>query len=89
MSALARITISLPETLLHTAEAKLGHGEASRSALIRRILEDALKDAEEREQVEQYRRSYTEQPQTEEEIGWVVAAGLETLKRNPWVDDAR
>ncbi len=83
MSALARITISLPEDLLHSAEAKLGHGDASRSALIRRIIEDALKDAEEREQVEQYRRGYAEQPQTEEEFGWAEALALEWAAEHP------
>lgn len=84
MSGLTRVTITVPDDLLNAAEAKLGKGEASRSALIRRIIEDALRDAEEREKIEQYIRGYREDPPTDEEFGWQDALAIEALKETSW-----
>ncbi len=80
----SRITISLPTPLVEALDHKLAHEEESRSAAVRRILEQAVKDAEEREQIEQYIRGYTEYPQTEDELGWVDYVSIEALKEIPW-----
>ncbi|MEK7214494.1 MAG: ribbon-helix-helix protein, CopG family [Chloroflexota bacterium] len=80
----SRITISLPAQLVDALDHRLAHEEESRSAVVRRILEQALKDAEEKEQIEQWIRAYTEQPQTEEEVGWVAAVSEELLREVEW-----
>lgn len=80
----SRITISLPTQLVEALDHKLAHEEESRSAVVRRILEQALKDAAEQEQIEQYIRGYTEYPQTEEEFGWSDYVTVEALKEIPW-----
>jgi Arc/MetJ-type ribon-helix-helix transcriptional regulator len=84
MSKLTRITITVPNELLDAADAKLNKGEASRSALIRRIIEDALREAVQREKVEQYVRGYCEDPPTDDEFGWQDELAVEALKELPW-----
>lgn len=84
MNKLTRVTITIPDELLGAAEEKLGKGESSRSALIRRIIEDALRAADEREKVAQYIREYRAHPQTEDEVGWGDALAIEALKELPW-----
>ena len=84
MTNLIRVTITLPGDLLEAAEARLGSDHGSRSGLIRRIIEDALRAADEREKVQQYVRGYREEPQTEEEFGWSDWALTEGLKELPW-----
>jgi metal-responsive CopG/Arc/MetJ family transcriptional regulator len=85
-SKLARITITIPEDLLTEAEAKLGEDEESRSALIRRLVEQALKQEQERRDVEQWIRAYQEQPVTEEETGWMSEIAVQSLHDVPWDD---
>lgn len=70
--------------LLEAAEAKLGKGEPSRSALIRQIIETALREADQREKVAQYVREYREHPQTEDEVAWGDAIAIDGLKELPW-----
>lgn len=84
MKKLSRITISLPTELLSEVEEKLAREDENRSATIRRLIEDALKGAKEKADVEQYIRAYKEQPQTEEEFGWTEALLGETLEDVPW-----
>lgn len=76
--------MSVPTQLLEAVDRKLLKGEDSRSALVRRLLEQALKEAEERENVEEWVRSYREHPQTEEEYGWAEQATLEWMAEHPW-----
>ncbi len=58
--------------------------EESRSALFRRLLEEALREAEERRNVERYVLGYREQPQTEGEFGWSEAVAAEALAAERW-----
>jgi metal-responsive CopG/Arc/MetJ family transcriptional regulator len=51
-----RFTVSVPSDLLDAVDQKLMKSEASRSALVRRLLERALREAEEQEQIESYVR---------------------------------
>ena len=69
MHNVSRLTISVPTRLLKALDRKLTRDGESRSAVIRRLAEEALQDAEEQENIEQYINSYREQPQTEDEFG--------------------
>ena len=88
----ARITVSLPPELIRALDEQLANGESSRSAIIRRLIEQALRDREarerrereEREQVEQFIRAYREQPETEEEFGWLDGAVRQYSTEEPW-----
>jgi metal-responsive CopG/Arc/MetJ family transcriptional regulator len=84
MGRASRITISLPTSLLHAMDEELARDDESRSAVLRRLVEQALRDAQEREDVERWVRSYREQPQTEEEFGWVDRVAAEALGQESW-----
>ena len=84
MGRTSRFTVSLPTTLLEAVDDKLVSGAGNRSAVIRRLLEDALREADEREDLERYVRRYREAPQTEEEFGWADHAAREGLAAVPW-----
>lgn len=79
-----RITISLPAPLLEAMDAKLARAEESRSAIVRRLVEEALRAAKEREDVQRWVRSYREQPQTEEELGWLDQVVPQALAEQPY-----
>jgi metal-responsive CopG/Arc/MetJ family transcriptional regulator len=78
-----RLTISVPTALLEEVDRNLD-GTENRSAFVRRLMEDALKAAEEQRKVEQYIRGYTENPQTEEEWGWQDQVAVQALREVPW-----
>ena len=89
----SRITVTLPAELVRALDEHLVNGEGTRSAIIRRLLEQELRareererrEREEREQVEQFIRAWKEQPETEEEFGWLThPKTLEHLKEAPW-----
>ncbi len=84
MKETSRITVSLPTELLEAVDQRIARPDESRSALVRRLLEAALRETEEREEIERYVRGYREKPQTEEEFGWSDAAGPERLAELPW-----
>jgi metal-responsive CopG/Arc/MetJ family transcriptional regulator len=87
-----RVTISLPTSLVRELDERLVHGETSRGAAIRRLIEAALHDLkvqkkrtlDAREEREQYVRAWREQPQTEEEFGWSDRAVAEAMAEEPW-----
>lgn len=70
LTELARLTISLPLDLLEAVGQQLAKKGESRSTVVRHLLEEALREAEEQKEVERYIRGYQEQPQTEEDFGW-------------------
>ena len=70
MKGVSRFTVSVPRELLKAVDQKLARGKENRSAVVRRLLEDALRDFDEQQEIEMYVRSYREQPQTDEEFGW-------------------
>ena len=84
MKGTSRITISLPTELLSEVEKWLSHRDENRSATMRRLIEDALRDAKEKTDIKQYIRAYQKQPQTEEEFGGSDVATEEALKDLPW-----
>lgn len=84
MGGMTRITVSVPTRLLEEVDQRLVKGEEGRSAVVRRLLEEALRAVEEREDVERYVRGYRECPQTEEEFGWSDAVARDGIGESPW-----
>jgi metal-responsive CopG/Arc/MetJ family transcriptional regulator len=80
----SRFTVSVPARLLAAMDERLIRNGESRSALIRRLLEQALEDEDEKERVEQYVRGYQEQPQTDDEFGWTDQIAVEQLRETAW-----
>jgi Arc/MetJ-type ribon-helix-helix transcriptional regulator len=87
MAQVAKVTISLPKDLLAYVDRKQEERGISRSEVVRRAIERLRREERERELDEQYVRGWREQPQTEEELGWVDEVGLEVLADLPWEDD--
>lgn len=84
MTASSRLNVTVPVDLLDAVDrVRARHGE-SRSAFVRRLLEQALADADERAAVERYVRGYRDQPQTEEEFGWSDQVIQEALAEVHW-----
>lgn len=79
-----RLTLSISSELLEALDHKLMRPGEGRSAAIRRILDEAVREADEREAVERWIASYRAEPQTEEEFGWMEQSSLESLVELPW-----
>ena len=60
-----KVTLSLPAAVLHDAERRLARRGESRSALIARVVREALREIDERDAEERYARGYRGQPETE------------------------
>jgi metal-responsive CopG/Arc/MetJ family transcriptional regulator len=84
MTKVARFTVSVPIALLEALDDKLTAEGESRSAVVRRLLETALREVEEQEDIQRYIDGYKEQPQTEEEFGWSDQVAGERLAELPW-----
>lgn len=82
--SVSRFTVTVPADVLIALDERLVREGESRSAVIRRLLEDALRDMAAREQIEQYVRGYHEQPQTDEEFGWTDQIAVEQLRETVW-----
>ena len=83
MRGTSRFTISLPTELLEAVDDKLVKRAGSRSEIIRGLLEAALREAQEQEDIERYVRGYQQNRQTEEELGWSDAVARERLAELP------
>ena len=85
---MAKIAISLPDEVLEAVEKeRLANGE-SRSQFFRRAVQDRLRRAKEREDVQQYIRGYLEFPETQEEVALAKATLGYVMAENPWEDEA-
>ncbi len=81
---ISRFTVSVPAGLLAALDQRLTREGESRSAVIRRLIEAALRDADEQANVERYVRGYQAAPQTEEEVGLAESTVDEWLAELPW-----
>ena len=89
-ASFSRFTVSIPTKLLERADRVLRQPDEGRSGLVRRLLEEALRQVEEGKKVEEYIRGYREQPQTEDEVGWAMSPEiLAHFEDLPWDDAAR
>jgi Predicted transcriptional regulators containing the CopG/Arc/MetJ DNA-binding domain and a metal-binding domain len=81
---MTRVTVSLPVALVEAADKQLADEDESRSALVRRLLESALREAEERDDINRWVRSYRENPQAKDDLAWVAEISTEQLEKSPW-----
>jgi metal-responsive CopG/Arc/MetJ family transcriptional regulator len=84
MREMARITVSLPSELLAAVDQDLTQVDESRSAVVRRVLEEALRQARETKADDAYVRAYQKFPQTDDELGWSDLVTRERLSEEPW-----
>lgn len=80
----SRFTVSVPSELLDAVDEKLVKGAESRSEVVRRLLAQALCEADEKEKIERYIQGYREDPQSEEEFGWSDRSAGEHFSEIPW-----
>lgn len=85
---MAKIAISLPDSVLDRIERERKARGVSRSEFLRLAVDALLLREQQREEEERYIRGYLEHPETEEELGWVQAASQAVLKAYPWEDEA-
>ena len=84
---MAKIAISLPDEVYQAVEKeRMAKGE-SRSQFIRRAVEEHLRRAREREDVEQYTRGYQKYPETKEEVALAESTLGYVMAENPWEDE--
>jgi hypothetical protein len=84
--AMAKIAISLPDEVLNAVEKERSASGISRSEYFRRTVEEHLHREKEKEDVARYIQGYRDDPETLEELDWVVQAGVEALADIPWED---
>ena len=84
---MAKIAISLPDEILEAVEKERSASGISRSEYFRRTVEEHLRREKEKEDVARYIQGYLENPETPEEMAWVVQAGVEALADIPWEDE--
>jgi len=63
----SRVTVSLPTELLQAVDAKLARPDETRSAVFRRLVEEALREAEEVADVARWVSAYRKQPLSDDE----------------------
>ena len=80
----SRFTVTIPAEMLEAIDQKLTREEDTRSAVIRRLVEDALREVDEREDVKRWIQAYRDHPQTEEEFGWFDQVSAEHLAEVEW-----
>jgi metal-responsive CopG/Arc/MetJ family transcriptional regulator len=83
MPASVKISISLPQDVLREAEQWLGRPDETRSALITRVLQDALQDLAEQEAEERYEKGYHRYPETSAECAFNRAAARALFSHDP------
>jgi metal-responsive CopG/Arc/MetJ family transcriptional regulator len=84
MSVSKKIAISLPEEVLSAMEKVRRRTGESRSAFIRRALEQALAERKERAQISRYLEGYRRHPETRKEVKAAEAAATALLAEEPW-----
>jgi metal-responsive CopG/Arc/MetJ family transcriptional regulator len=84
MAKYRRFTVSVPKDLLEALDQELVRQGETRSAVIRRLLEQALRETEQEADVRRYIRGWQENPQTSEEFGWAEQVSLGALTQLPW-----
>ncbi|PKB78671.1 MAG: hypothetical protein BZY88_17265 [SAR202 cluster bacterium Io17-Chloro-G9] len=83
---MAKIAISIPDELLEAVEKERQSTGESRSRFFRGAVEEYLRRAKEREDVEQYIRGYLKYPETKEEIALAEATLHYAFDDDSWED---
>ena len=84
---MAKIAISLPDDILDAVEKERSESGISRSEYFRRTVEEHLRREKEKEDVARYIQGYLDDPETPEEMAWVVQAGVEAWADLPWEEE--
>lgn len=83
MRKVVKITLSVPTELAETIDRRQRECGTSRSEVVVGLLRAALREEQERADVERYIQGYLEQPETEEEIA-ANEAMWKTAIWGPW-----
>jgi metal-responsive CopG/Arc/MetJ family transcriptional regulator len=84
---MAKIAISIPDELLEAVEQERQSSGASRSQVFRRAVEEHLRRAREREDVQQYIRGYQRYPETRDERGVAESTLLYAFDEESWEEE--
>ena len=68
MVSTTKVSLSLPTEVLRAAEERLARPDETRSALVSRVLQEKIRELEDREAEDRYLRGYREQPETDDEL---------------------
>ncbi|MBM3924543.1 MAG: ribbon-helix-helix protein, CopG family [SAR202 cluster bacterium] len=79
---MAKIAISLPDSVLDAVEKKRKSRGQSRSDFFRQAAEALLK--RETEAIQKYIQGYLKYPETREGLDWLQGASREVLNEYPW-----
>ena len=81
---MTKISISLPDEVLETAERECRREGESRSELIRRALVSLVARAREEAQVAAYLAGYIAEPESDDEVAVASAAAAPVLRGSEW-----
>ncbi len=81
---MAKIAISLPDETLNAIERKRKASGESRSAFVRRAIEQHLKAESEAEQEARYIQGYRDFPESLEDVEGLIELGLAAVADLPW-----
>ena len=84
---MAKIAISIPDELLEAVEKERRSKGESRSQFFRCAVEEHLRRAKEREDVQQYIRGYQKYPETEEELALAEATLHYAFDEESWEEE--
>ena len=84
---MAKVAISLPDSILAEIEAAREVTGESRSEFLRRAAELVLTRERERVLVKQYMDAYRRMPESAEEIRLAQAGSAPAFAENPWADE--
>jgi metal-responsive CopG/Arc/MetJ family transcriptional regulator len=84
MSDVKKIAISLPGKLMSRVESARKRTGETRSAFIKRALEQALARREEAALIARWEAGYRRRPETAEEVAAAEASAVELLAGEPW-----
>ena len=79
-----KIAISLPTEVYREVEKARKATAETRSAFIRRAIELALKDREQKALIKKYVDGYEKNPETEEEVNAAQASAAALFAEEPW-----
>ena len=86
---MVRVAVTLPDDIFQAAETlRLKNAtKLTRSEFYRLVLEEYVRKEERIRLEKQYIKGYLDQPETPEEVEWLLQASLQALTENPWEKD--
>ena len=80
MESMHTFTVSIPGELAAALDRRLAKGDENRSRVIHRLIEQALFEDEERDEIDRYIQGYRVPSQTGEILSWADRAAAEQRK---------